>query len=84
MKIQSKMKMLSSRQYFPNSMKSMRPIRVVNSNANSPNWAQMEYVRDFMHVLNICKFAEDPIRNEVSISGTTFSPLHVYGRLKGK
>ena len=40
--------------------------------------------RDFMPVLVICKFDEDSIKNEVAIVGTTFSPLHVYGRLTGK
>ena len=52
--------------------------------ANSPNWAEIENVQGFMRVLVICKFDEDPIRNEVSISKTTFSPLYVYGSLKGQ
>ena len=37
-----------------------------------------------MPVLIICKFDEDSIRNEVFIDQTTFSPLYVYVRLKGK
>ena len=37
-----------------------------------------------MHALIICKFDEEPIRNEVSISQTTFSQLNVYRSLKGQ
>ena len=37
-----------------------------------------------MPVLFICKFDEDPIKNEVPTVRTTFSPLYVNGRLNGK
>ena len=37
-----------------------------------------------MPILIIYKFYEDPIKKEVAIIQTTFSPLHVCGRLKGK
>ena len=37
-----------------------------------------------MPVLVIFKLDEDSIKNEVAIVRTTFSPLNVYGRLKGK
>ena len=82
MKIWSKMmKLLLSWQHFP---KSIGPSRTGNSHANSQNRAKSELFQDFMHVLIICQFDEDPIRNEISISQTTFSPLYVYGRLKGQ
>ena len=50
-----------------------------NSHANSRNWLKIEFVRDFLPVLVICKFDEDSIKNEVNIVRTTFSPLYVYG-----
>ena len=62
----------------------MGPQRADNSHANHQHWAKIELVQDFMPVLITCKFDEDPIKNEVAIVCTTFSPLYVYGRLKGK
>ena len=76
-----KMKSLSSKQHFP---QSMRPSRAANSPANGQNWAKIKFVRDFITVLVICKFDEDPNKNEVAIVRTTFSPSYVYGRLKSK
>ena len=46
--------------------------RVCNSDANSPIWPEMEFVQDFMLVLIICKFEEDPIKIEGAIVSTTF------------
>ena len=43
--------------------KSVRPLRVGNSHANSQKWAKIEHLRDFMPVLIICKFDEDLIKN---------------------
>ena len=37
--------------------------------------AEIEFVQDFMPVLVICKFEEDPIKTEGAIMSTTFSPL---------
>ena len=59
-------------QHFP---KSMGPSRAVNSYANCRNWAKIKQVGDFMPVLVICKFGEDPIKHEIAITRTTFSPL---------
>ena len=75
------MKSLSSGQQFP---KSMRRSRAGNSHANTQKWAKIDFSRDFMPVLVICKFDEDPIKNEVAIIRTTFSLLYVYDRLKDK
>ena len=84
MTIRSKMKLLSSEPHFP---KFMRPSRTGNSLMpivkSSPK-SSCVLVRDFMPVLITCKFDEDPIKNEVASFRTTFSPLHVYRRLKGK
>ena len=72
------MKSLLFGQHFP---ESTEPSRAGNSHDDNRNWAKIEFVQDFMHVLVMCKFDEDPTRNEVSISQTTFL-LYVYGRLK--
>ena len=37
-------------------------------------WAEIELVRDFMPVLVICKFEEQPNKNEAVIVSTTFFP----------
>ena len=37
--------------------------------------AGIELIRDVMIVFVTCKFDEDPIKNEVTILRTTFSPL---------
>ena len=44
--------------------------------ANRPNTAKIKLVQDFIPVPVICKFDEDPIKNEVAIVWTTFSPLY--------
>ena len=61
MKIQSKMKSISSRQHFP---KSMEPSRAGNSQANSWIGAKIEHVSDFMSLLVICKFDEASIKDQ--------------------
>ena len=40
----------------------------------SPNWPEIEFLRDFMTVIVTCKFDKDPIENEGAIFGTTCSP----------
>ena len=50
-----KIKWLSSGQHFP---KSMRPSRVGNCHVSSLKRARIEFDRDFMPVLIICKFNE--------------------------
>ena len=69
MKIQSKMKSLSSGQHF---LKSMGPSRAGYSHANSQNWAKIELVLDFMAVLITCKFDEDPIKIKSLLPGQHF------------
>ena len=60
------------------------PSRAGNSHANCQNWAKIKLVSDFMSTVVICKFEEDLIKKEVTNVGTTFSPLYIFGRLKGK
>ena len=56
---------------------SMGHSRAGNYHDNSPNRAKIELVQDFMSVPVICKFDEEPIKNEVAVIRTTFSPLYV-------
>ena len=44
-----------------------RRSRVCNSIANRPIWPEIKLVPDFMPVLVICKFEEDPIKTEGAI-----------------
>ena len=53
----------------------------INSEVNSPIWPEIGFVRDFMAVLVTCNFEEVPIKREVAILRTTFSPLSVYGKI---
>ena len=48
--------------------------RASNSKVNSPIWLKIKILQDFMPVLIICKFDEEPIKNEDTIDQTTFSP----------
>ena len=41
---------------------------------NSLNWPESKLVRDFMHVLFICKFEEDPIKTEGATVLMEFAP----------
>ena len=43
-----------------------------NSEANSPNWPEIELVQDGMPVLVTCKFVKDPIKTEGAFVSTTF------------
>ena len=43
---------------------------------NSPIWPEIEHVQDFVAVLIICKYEEDPIKNEIA-SFRTFYPQEV-------
>lgn len=45
-----------------NFQKSIGPSKVCSSCANSLNLAKLEFINNFMHFLDICKFEEDPIR----------------------
>ena len=73
-----KMKALCSGQHFPHH-KSMGEIfnaqGAGNSKPNNPISPKFKLRRDVMPVLIICKFDEDPIKNEDSIDRTTFSSL---------
>ena len=40
-----------------------------------PIWPEFELIQDFMAVLVTWKIDEDPIKSEVAIIQTTFSPL---------
>ena len=55
--------------------KIFRRSRANKSKVNSPIWPKIELVRDFIDVLVTCKFDEAPIKNEVVIDQTPFSPL---------
>ena len=57
----------------------MGPSRAGKSHAYSWAWAKIELVLDVMHVLVICKFDEDLVKNEVAIVQTTITALYVYG-----
>ena len=39
----------------------------VSSKANGPIWPNIEHIRDFMSVLVICKFEDDPMKTECAI-----------------
>ena len=50
------------------------PVAFINK---FPQKVQNQLVKDFMSVPVTCMFDEDPIKNEVAIIRTTFSPLYV-------
>ena len=64
MMIRSKIKLLSCPQYFLHYKYMGKFFDACNSEANSPLWLQMELLQDFMPILVICKYAEDPIKTE--------------------
>ena len=72
MKIRSKLKALSVGQCQNGHV---RKSRASNSEMNGPISPKFEIIRDFIIVLVTCKFNEDPIKSEVAIIRTTFSPL---------
>ena len=47
--------------------------KACNSEVNSPLWPEMVLVQDFMPVLVVCKFEEDPIKTEGAIMSIFFS-----------
>ena len=49
--------------------------RASTSADNNPTWPKFEMVRDFMPVLDICKFEQVVIKTQGSMTRTTFSPL---------
>ena len=69
---------------LPANPKSINCSKASNSHMNNPICPNFILVRDFMIVLVICKFDEQPLQNEIAIVHTTFSLLYVYGRLKRK
>ena len=52
-----------------------RRSRAANSTVLIPIWPNFELVRDIIDFLVICKYEEDPIKNEGARVLTTFSPL---------
>ena len=53
--------------------------RAANSVVSGPIWPKFELVRDFLHVLVICKYKEDRIKSNREKVETSFSPLQVNG-----
>ena len=69
------------------SQKKFHHSRASNSKANIPIWPKFELRQDFMPVPVTCKFDEDPIKSEVAILRTIFSPLYRwenFSSLKGE
>ena len=54
-----------------------------NSIAHSPLWPEMELVHDFMPVLVVCKFDEDPIKIGGAIVSIIFFQCLRAGNSKG-
>ena len=72
--IESKMKELECSHDYSHGDFSRRS-RAANSAVLGPIWPNFELVREVMDVLVICKYEEDPIKNEGARVFTTFSPL---------
>ena len=49
--------------------------RATNSVVSGPIWPKFELVRDFIHVLVICKYKKDRIQTNRENVETPFSPL---------
>ena len=49
--------------------------RASDSEEDNTIWPEFELIQHFMAVLITCKIDEDPIKSEVVIIRTTFSPL---------
>ena len=77
MMIRSKVNELARRQHFPiiSLWEFFRRSRAANSVIRGPIWPKFELVRDFMHVLVICKYRKDRIKNNREKVETSFSPL---------
>ena len=65
MMIRSKMNELAWRHHFPiiSLWDCFRCSRAANSLVSGPIWPKFELVRDFMHVLVICKYKKDRIKS---------------------
>ena len=50
-------------------------LKAHNTEVNEPTRLEFEFLWDFMSVLNICKFGEDPIKNDWEKVDTSFSQL---------
>ena len=68
------MKALSCPQHF------LRYSRAGNSEVDGQTRPEFNFVQDFMPILVICKYDDDPFQNKGAIMSTTFSPLDVYGK----
>ena len=66
------------RHHFPHS-KSMGMLRANNSVVKSLTRPKFELIWDFVPVLIICKFDEDPIKGDWENAETLFFPLNVNG-----
>ena len=55
--------------------KNFRRSRAANFVVSGPIWPKFELVRDFMHVLVICKYKKDRIKNNREKVEKSFSPL---------
>ena len=75
MKIWSKLKALSIKYGL------FRHSRARSSEVDSLIWLEFKLIQDFMAVLVTFKIDEDPIKSEVTIVWTTFSPLQVFGKI---
>ena len=75
--IRSTMNELAWRQHFPiiSLWKFFKRSRAANSVVSGPIWPKFELVRDFMHVLVICKYKKDRMKNNWEKVETSFSPL---------
>ena len=71
---------LSSRQHFLHYMfmGKFSSLKGVSFRVNSLIWPEIKLVQDFMTVFFICKFDEDPIKNEVAILRTTITETSPY------
>ena len=54
--------------------------RADNYHANSQNRAKIEFNKDLPVCPVICKFNEEPIKNEVANIRTTFTPLYIFSK----
>ena len=57
------------------SMGKFLDLKGTKSVVSGPIWPKFEHVRDFMHVLVICKYKKDQIKNNQEKVETSFSPL---------
>ena len=60
---------------FSNRKPFFRCVKAANLVVSGPIWPKFELVRDFMHVLIICKYKKDWIKSNREKVETPFSPL---------